>query len=163
MADPAADRPYMPGYQIADAQHGRLLPWSWARERLERSHNYWVATTTPEGHPHLTAVWGVWLDDRFVFSMSPTSRKARNLRREPHCAVSTEEAGEAVIVEGIASIADNATVAAMLPRYNAKYDWDMDASQGPFWIVTPTRALGFIEAGGEFTQTATRWTFPGES
>ncbi|HXN58297.1 MAG TPA: hypothetical protein VN912_06910 [Candidatus Angelobacter sp.] len=45
MAEPIGTRPHMPGYGTLDAEHGTgLLPWSWARERLERSHDYWVAS-----------------------------------------------------------------------------------------------------------------------
>ncbi len=43
--EPVASRPFMPGYGILPADAGSgLLPWAWAVERLERSHNYWVAT-----------------------------------------------------------------------------------------------------------------------
>ncbi|MGB6088486.1 MAG: hypothetical protein WBG26_03240 [Candidatus Binataceae bacterium] len=37
---PVASRPFMPGYGILAASEGqRLLAWSWARERLEKSKN----------------------------------------------------------------------------------------------------------------------------
>ena len=47
MADePHASRPHMPGYGTQGPTEGTgLLPWSWATERLTRSHDYWVATT----------------------------------------------------------------------------------------------------------------------
>jgi len=42
----------MPGYGLPAADKGKgLLPWEWAVERLTESHNYWVATTRPEGRP----------------------------------------------------------------------------------------------------------------
>ena len=41
--EPKASRPFMPGYGISEGEEG-LLPWSWAVERLEKSHNYWVMT-----------------------------------------------------------------------------------------------------------------------
>jgi hypothetical protein len=51
----------MPDYGIARPAAGSgLLPWSWAVERLERSHDYWVATIHPDGRPNVTPVWGVW-------------------------------------------------------------------------------------------------------
>jgi hypothetical protein len=46
---PKASRPYMPGYGILDANDG-LLPWEWAVERLTNSRNYWIATTSADGH-----------------------------------------------------------------------------------------------------------------
>ena len=36
-----------------------MLPWSWAEERLTRSHDYWCATTWPDGRPHVMPVWAV--------------------------------------------------------------------------------------------------------
>ena len=84
----------MPGYGLRSAEQGTgLLPWSWARERLERSHDYWVATTGADG-PHLMPVWGVWLDDALWFSSSRASKKARNVTMHQRCSVSTDDARE---------------------------------------------------------------------
>ena len=75
-------RPHMPGYGILPAGEGiGLLPWSWAVERLERSHDYWLATVWPDARPHVMPVWGVWREDALWFSSSKTSRKARTWRR----------------------------------------------------------------------------------
>ena len=52
MADstPQSARPYMPGYGILRPEEGTgLLPWSWADERLRRSHDFWLATVWPDG------------------------------------------------------------------------------------------------------------------
>lgn len=82
---PRASRPHMPGYGILAADQGSgLLPWSWASERLAEAHNYFVATTRPDGRPHVMPVWGLWLDDTFYFSTGRESRKARNLEGNPH-------------------------------------------------------------------------------
>ena len=99
MADPVADRPYMAGYGLAEGDEG-MLPWSWAEERLTRSHDYWCATTWPDGRPHVMPVWAVWLDGALWFSSAPTSRKARNLERDPRCVLTTDDALEPVVLEG---------------------------------------------------------------
>ena len=99
MTEPKASRPFMPGYGISEGEEG-LLPWSWAVDRLENSHNYWIATTRADGRPHVMPVWGVWLDGRYIFSTARTSRKASNLADNASCVVCTEGATEAVIVEG---------------------------------------------------------------
>ena len=160
---PKADRPDMPGYGI-EASAAGMLPWSWAAERLERSRNYWVATTRPDRRPHSMAVWGLWLDDRFLFSSSARSRKARNLARDPHVVITTEGADEAVIVEGMASISeDEALLRRFIDEYKTKYNWEMTGDEGPIFVVRPERAFAFIgtqdNPAGGFTQTATRWTF----
>jgi len=43
--------------------------------------------------------------------------------------------------------------------YRAKYDFALDPALGPIYRVRPLVAFGFIESPGEFTRTATRWTF----
>ena len=110
--EPNATRPHMPGYGILPATEGTgLLPWSWAVERLTASHDYWVTTTWPDGRPHLTPVWGAWLDDAVWFSCSGTSRKTKNLERDPRCSIATDNPYEPVIIDAVAE-----RVRAMRPR-----------------------------------------------
>ncbi|MGH9763459.1 MAG: pyridoxamine 5'-phosphate oxidase family protein, partial [Blastocatellia bacterium] len=100
--DPKPGRPYMPGYGIKAADEGEgLLPWDWAVERLTNSRGYWVSTVRPDGTPHCMAVWGIWIDNRFLFSTGAQSRKARNLAANPKCVISTDRSEQAVVVEGI--------------------------------------------------------------
>src|SRR5215213_9005621 len=58
---PREDRPQMPGYGISHEAKG-MLEWEWAEERLRESHNYWLATTRPDGRPHVFPIWGVWFE-----------------------------------------------------------------------------------------------------
>ena len=166
-AAPEASRPYMPGYGILDADAGRgLLPWSWATERMAKSHNYWVATTRPDGRPHVMPVWGVWLGDAepggaFYFSTGKNTRKAHNLASNPRCVVCSECADEAIIVEGIA---EELTAESLPPQfkdaYFEKYKWEIDPAQGGIYAVRPRVAFAFIENADDFAGSATRWRFP---
>jgi nitroimidazol reductase NimA-like FMN-containing flavoprotein (pyridoxamine 5'-phosphate oxidase superfamily) len=123
MTEPIGARPYMPGYGTLPAGEGSgLLPWSWAEERLARSHDFWLATVTPEGAPHLMPVWAVWYRGRLWFSSANGSRKARNLASETRCTLSTENPLEPVIVQGRAQrVTDRDALTAMLGAENAKY------------------------------------------
>jgi hypothetical protein len=159
MSEPRASRPQMPGYGIVGADEGEgLLPWRWAAERLAAARNYFLATTRPDGSPHVMVVWGLWLDDRFLFSTGRGSRKARNLAGNAHCVVCPEDAEEAVIVEGVAAeLSDEAERARFAKAYQAKYDWDVTTNPEPVFVVRPRVAYGQIEK--TFTQSATRWHF----
>jgi nitroimidazol reductase NimA-like FMN-containing flavoprotein (pyridoxamine 5'-phosphate oxidase superfamily) len=150
----------MPGYdEMLDAGSG-LLPWSWAGERLSQAHNYWLATTRPDGRPHAVPVWGIWLDDAFYFSTGTRSRKARNLAANARCVVCPENAAEAVILEGVAEEETDPKVLALFKdAYDRKYDWDMDTSQGGIYAVRARTAFAFIEKADESTGSATRWRF----
>ncbi len=166
--EPIASRPYMPGYGMLPAGEGRgLLPWSWAEERLVRSHDFWLATVTAEGVPHLLPVWAVWYECRLWFSSSNGSRKARNLTAEPRCTVSTENPLEPVVVQGRARrVTDRDALTGMLEAENAKYGtaYGMDmvhpASNSVFALLPE---WVFALDSSDFTGSPTRFTFPPET
>jgi nitroimidazol reductase NimA-like FMN-containing flavoprotein (pyridoxamine 5'-phosphate oxidase superfamily) len=164
MSEPIASRPYMPGYGTLPASDGSgLLPWSWAEERLARSRDFWLATVTPQGAPHLMPVWAVWYTGRLWFSSSNSSRKARNLSAEPRCTLSTGNPLEPVVVQGRAErVTDRDALATMLAAENAKYgtSYGMDMvdpasnsvfSLAPEWV--------FALDSRDFSGSPTRFTF----
>jgi nitroimidazol reductase NimA-like FMN-containing flavoprotein (pyridoxamine 5'-phosphate oxidase superfamily) len=155
---PRTSRPRMPGYGLPRSRRG-LLPWTWAVERLGRSHNYWIITTRPGGAPHAMPVWGLWVGDRFYFSTGRQSRKSRNLATNPRCVVCSERAEEAVIVEGTASAVTAPSVLEQIsPLYYRKYrPWKLDPGVGPIYEVRPRVVFGVLER--TFPRSATRWTF----
>jgi hypothetical protein len=103
---PRSERPGLdPAYGISAEEEG-LLPWSWVRDQTERSRNYWVCTTRPDGRPHAMPVWGVWIDDTLWFSTGDGSVKARNLAADPRVAVHLESGDECVIGESGRSAGD---------------------------------------------------------
>ena len=158
----------MPGYGLPTGNKG-LLPWSWADQRLKKSHNYWITTVKPGGSsdsvsPHSMVVWGLWQDGRFLFSTGSKSRKARNLAQNVNCVVCTEHAQEAVIVEGVAEIAEVDARRKFLPKYERKYKFDMSAMKQdilslkePVFAVRPRVVFGLWEK--HFMEKSTRWTF----
>lgn len=163
---PKASRIHAPGYGFPTSTKG-LLPWSWADQRLKKSHNYWITTIkeyVDEPAPHTMIVWGLWQDGRFLFSTGSTSRKARNLALNANCIVCTEHAHEAIIVEGVAEIADVAARKKMLPAYERKYKFDMSSMKGdilsmkePVFAVRPRVVFAMWEK--HFQSKSTRWKF----
>ena len=113
----------MPGYGIAGPEHGSgLLHWSWAAERLTAARNYWVVSVWPDGRPHTMPVWGMWDDSTLWFTTAAGSRKARNLRSDPRCCVSTEDASDPVIIEGVTRfVTDPVVLQRVIDLMNAKY------------------------------------------
>ena len=153
----------MPGYGLPQGTKG-LLPWAWAEQRLKKSHNYWITTVKPDGSPHTMVVWGLWQDGCFLFSTGSKSRKARNLAHNTHCIVCTEHAHEAVIVEGVAEIADVAARRKFLLKYAPKYNFDMSsmkddilAMKEPVFAVRPRVVFALFEK--YFQSKSTRWKF----
>ena len=154
---PKGSRPHMPGYGIPKDKKG-LLSWSWAEQRLGKSHNYWISTARPDGTPHAMIVWGLWLDGRFYFSTGQKSRKARNLAANPRCVICSDRAEQAVIVEGIAELVSDAAIRKQFgDLYQKKYDWNMKDFAEPVYVVRPRVAFGLFEK--KFIGSATRWKF----
>ena len=150
----------MPGYGIAEA--GDLLPWSWALERLTRSHDYWVATTWPDGRPHVMPVWAVWHLDALWFSSSRTSRKARNLAVNPVVAITTDNALEPVVVDGrVEVVIDREAIAEYARTSDAKYDaaYGVDFYASPDNVCCRVQPMSIFALDSErFTDSPTRWT-----
>jgi nitroimidazol reductase NimA-like FMN-containing flavoprotein (pyridoxamine 5'-phosphate oxidase superfamily) len=156
---PKATRPWMPGYGVPRETHG-LLPWKWAENLLRKSHNYWLATTRPEGAPHAMPIWGIWVESVFYFSTGRQSRKAKNLSKNPRCVICNERAERAVIVEGVAKeVTDPARIEELGKTYFKKYKpWKLDPAMGPIYAVTPLVVFGLDES--KSMEAATKWVFP---
>ncbi|MGP8002086.1 MAG: pyridoxamine 5'-phosphate oxidase family protein [Streptosporangiaceae bacterium] len=166
--EPAAARPYMPGYGTLPAAEGSgLLPWSWAEQRLIRSHDFWLATVTPDGTPHLMPVWAVWEAGRLWFSSSNGSRKARNLAAQPCCSLATDDPLEPVVVRGLARrVTGPGELAGMLTAENAKYG----TSYGPEMVDPASNSVFslrpdwvFALDSRDFTGSPTRFLFRGRA
>lgn len=141
----------MPGYGIEAGENG-LLPWEWAKERLEKAHNYWVATADSKGTPHLAVVWGVWVEDCFYFSTGRESQKAKHLATRKECSIAPDGGAESIVVRGAAELAKQPKAAAK--AYKAKYG---SGFPDALWQVKPRTVIAVVEA--EFTTAATKWTF----
>jgi hypothetical protein len=108
-------------------------------------------------------VWGIWWQDAFWFSTGPRTRKAKNIAAQAHCAIGTEKADEAVILEGIAhEIKDRAQWKQFADLYDRKYGGNvlplLESSGGSVYRVQPLTAFGQDEHAANFVESATRWT-----
>jgi PPOX class probable F420-dependent enzyme len=156
----------MPGYGILPADQGSgLIEWAEAERRLTVAHDYWVATVRPDGSPHVMPVWGVWLDGRLWFSSGLRSRKAQNLAADPRCSITTDDARDPVVVDGVAErLTEPEPIAAFVAAVNAKYDSDItvefqDPQVNGTYAVRPLRVIAL--SGADFTGSPTRWRFLG--
>jgi nitroimidazol reductase NimA-like FMN-containing flavoprotein (pyridoxamine 5'-phosphate oxidase superfamily) len=100
------------------------LSWPDVRTRVAEAGDYLLATTGPEGRPHVVPVLGVWLEGTVCFVTFRQARKTRNLERNNGCAVTVPGHDVDVVLEGAAHLVRNAArlrhVADLFP---AKYPW----------------------------------------
>ena len=106
-------------------------------------------------------VWGVWWDDAFWFSSGLRSRKSLNLAHDARCAVTTDDARNPVILNGIAErVTDPDTIAGFNDAVNAKYGTSYsvdfyDPAVNGVYRVRAEWAFGVAE--DDFTGSPTRW------
>lgn len=156
-ASPRTERPNIPEYGIRKSKTG-LLPWKWAEKMLADSREYWISTVRPDGRPHTMIVWGLWFEGAFWFGTGGRTQKARNLAKNPNCVIGTQDAAEAVILEGEAGLVTDVDLRRKLePASLGKYGINVSGGAAPFYRVQPRRAFGLIEK--TFPKSATRWSF----
>jgi hypothetical protein len=151
------------------------IPWSRALEHLDAGAGgatYWLATTRPDGRPHIAAVGALWVDGKVYFTSSDAARKGRNLSANPQCAVSVSLPDLDLVIEGTAiKVTDEATLKRLAERYAAQ-GWPVTVTQcaltapysapsaGPapwnLYEVAPVTAFGVATAE---PHGATRWRF----
>ena len=165
--EPAAE--LHPGFSSDNAA---ATPWSEARELLEKAGIYWLTTVRPDGRPHVTPLFAVWLDGALFFCTGPSERKAKNLEFNSHCAITTGcnvIEGLDLVVEGDAeNVSDEARLQAVAGRFASKYDWHYAVRDGAFYgeggradvyEVAPTTVFGF---GKGEVSSQTRYRFQTE-
>jgi hypothetical protein len=136
-----------------------MLPWSHAVERLERARYYWLATVRPDGRPHVTPVWGVWVDGALYIDGPPITTWGRNLKSNPALSVHLESGDDVVILEG--EIEDLTTDPELGSRiveaWNAKYGrLHPDPAGDGILCLRPRTARAW---SNESLEDGTRWRF----
>ena len=175
----------MKAKNLAELYDLPLLDWADLEARLEEGltqapgtggpdrHTCWLTTVGADGAPHVTGVGALWVDGAFWFETGASTRKARNLARDPRCALSTSTQDFDLVVEGTAApVTDPHTVADLARRWAAEgwparpdesgtaltAEFSAPSAGPPPWTVyritaTAMTALATTGEGG-----ATRWT-----
>lgn len=165
MSEPLRDRPQMPaGYGLDQAK--AFVDWDVVEDRLRESLHYWLATTRPNGRPHVVPRWGVWLDGGFWYDGSPETVHVRNLEENTHAVLHLESGSEVTIVEGRSLRPDPVTgelgerLAAEYarkygPQYTPSADAWSDEIAGGMRRIDPVKVI----AWSEFPKDLTRFNF----
>jgi hypothetical protein len=148
------------------------IPWSRALEQLDAGARgtFWLATTRPDGRPHVAGVGALWVDGKIYFPTGARTRKGRNLAQNASCVISVSLEGLDLVIEGDAvKVTDEPTLRDLATRYAAQ-GWPTQVSDGaltaeysapsagpPPWdlyVFTPKTAFGVASAE---PTGATRW------
>ena len=165
MKPPKVMRPILPkGY--ADNPISEVT-WEYVEERLTHSVNYWICSVRPNGHPHVTPRWGVFVDGKFYYDGSPETRHAKNILQNPNVTLHLESGSEAVILDGKSEPAGKPSgelARTLSQAYKVKYaqagyspepdQWD----QGGLYVFTPRQCLAWTK----FFENPTKFVFEKE-
>ncbi|WP_166346283.1 pyridoxamine 5'-phosphate oxidase family protein [Phytoactinopolyspora limicola] len=173
-ADTAAGAPEPTPEQLSSPRGAPLTSLSWTdvQTRVAEAGDFLLATTGPDGRPHVVPVLAVWLEGAVYFATFRHSRKARNVARNNGCVVTVPGHDVDLVLEGTAELVRNAArlreVADLFP---AKYPWWSPFVRGGEFYdpgdtglndprhvygVEPARVFAF---GKEAGFSATRWRF----
>lgn len=137
-------------------------------------HSSWLTTVDDDGAPHTTGIGAAWLDGTWWFETGRTTRKGRNLARDPRCTLAIAIRDFDLVVDGTAEVVTDPSTVARLAEHWANDGWpcrvdesgtaltaDFSAPSAgrPPWHVyritaKSATALSTVEPGG-----ATRWTW----
>ncbi|KFU79000.1 PPOX class probable F420-dependent enzyme, Rv3369 family [Amycolatopsis lurida] len=102
-------------------------------ERLARERNAWLCTLRPDGSPHVTPVWFVYLDGVFWIGSGDRNVKVRNVGDDPRVSLALEDGDAPVVAEGLVRIHRGTLRADVLEALAAKYDgWAAGEEIEPF-------------------------------
>jgi len=161
---------------LADLYGLDLIPWSRVLEALAADkrdgETSFLATTRPDGRPHLAGVGAVWDDGTVYFVSGAGTRKSRNIAENANCSIAMALKGIDLVFEGAAKrVTDDETLHRLAKRY-ADGGWPAEVKDGAFtyeysapsagpppwdlYAVKPRTVVGVLsEAPGG----ATRWRF----
>ena len=165
MAVPVSrDRPQVPdGYGLPATAEG-MLRWSVVEQRLVEELHYWMATTRPDGRPHVVPRWGAWLDGALYYDGSPKTIHARNAFTNSACTLHIGDGRTAITIDGRSAPSTpvsgslGQSVAAELGRKYGDHGYAPEADAwsgddaGGLMIFTPDKALAWFEFPTDMTR-----------
>jgi hypothetical protein len=104
------------------------------------SRTTWLSTLNQNGSPHVTAVGALWVDGAFWFQTGTSTRKGRNVTRDPRCSVAVSVPGADVVVEGDAARVTEPSVLARIAKAWADQGWPAEPDESGQGITAPFNA-----------------------
>ncbi|MDX3643676.1 pyridoxamine 5'-phosphate oxidase family protein [Streptomyces sp. MB09-02B] len=143
------------------------------RDRLAVERNVWLCTVRPDGSPHVTPVWFVFLRGSWWIGADRGSVKVRNIERRARVSLALEDGRCPVVAEGTATVhhgpfppdeeddrgdtdetddrgdTDVADIAGVTEAFATKYGWDVTAPhrQGDTRVLLEVPVRRWLLAG----------------
>jgi|SRR5215211_1401876 len=117
--------------------------WEVARDRLanpEEQRTSWLATTRPDGRPHLMPVIAFWIDGAIHIVAGEGTRKARNLAANGRCVIATSSTTLSsldIVIEGRADPLIEGDAVGHIAEVLSASGWPLEAKGDKVCARTP--------------------------
>ena len=117
----------------------RTTSWEVARERLANPENQrtsWLATTRPDGRPHLVPVIAFWIEGAIHIVAGEKTLKARNLAANGRCVVAmstTKLPSLDIVLEGQAGPLSDDGAIRHIAEVLTESGWPLEAKGDKVW------------------------------
>ncbi|MER5227274.1 pyridoxamine 5'-phosphate oxidase family protein [Streptomyces flaveus] len=101
------------------------------RDRLAQEKNVWLCTVRPDGSPHVTPVWFVFLRGSWWIGADGGSVKVRNIEKFSRVSLALEDGRLPVVAEGEAVLHRGLFPEEITDAFAVKYGWDVSAPRTP--------------------------------
>lgn len=124
-----------------------------ALERLERDHDAWVATASPDGVPRMVPLCFVYHDGALVMCTRASNPTARNLRDGGPATVGVGLTRDVVLIEADAEcVGSDELSSAEGDAFAAKLDWDPRGQRAWVFLRFRPRTLRAWREENEFKE-----------
>jgi hypothetical protein len=104
------------------------------------SRTTWLATVNEDGSVHVTAVGALWLDNAFWFQTGASTRKGRNVTRDPRCSIALSVRDADVVIEGDAELVTEPSALTRIAQAWADQGWPAEPDASGSGITAPFNA-----------------------
>lgn len=136
----------------------------------------WLTSVDDDAAPHTNGIGAVWHDGAFWFVTGRTTRRGRNLARDPRCTLSVSTTEFDLVIEGAAEIVKDRAKLEVLAGLWRDEGWPCEVDEsgsaltapfsapsagGPPWHVFRIEAHSANVVSAREPGGATTWTFDG--
>jgi len=103
-------------------------------------HTCWLATIDEDGSPHVTGIGALWSQGSWWIETGATTRKGRNIARDPRCTLSVATHDFDLVVEARAELITDPMVVAARAKEWAADGWPCEVDESGIALTAPFSA-----------------------
>src|SRR5690606_33648173 len=89
------------GAEVLTGEDVEPIAWAEARGRIAEARFSWLATSRPDGRPHVRPCLTIWMDGQLHSTTRTDAAKGRHLAADGRCTMSVGSEDMDVVVEGV--------------------------------------------------------------